>query len=158
MDGGAAANALFAAMGRQADLHLEAVFGDQRLRFPLQLVEDEFHALHLELGAPGIFQNGPVQRPWRLPLDTPLTLLHENGQASSLEVHELSPAGVLLKSTDLLPLPDQEPVLLRGNRVRHTSSDLTAFRLEMPPASHAERLRHFIFQQHRLRHPQLQQH
>lgn len=106
VDGGAAANALFAAMGRQADLHLEAVFGDQRLRFPLQLVEDEFHALHLELGAPGIFQNGPVQRPWRLPLDTPLTLLHENGQASSLEVHELSPAGVLLKSTDLLPPPD----------------------------------------------------
>ena len=49
VDGGAAANALFAAMGRQADLHLEAVFGDQRLRFPLQLVEDEFHALHLEL-------------------------------------------------------------------------------------------------------------
>lgn len=167
VDGGAAANALFAALGRQAELHLEAVFGDQHLRFPLQLVEDEFHALHLELGAPGIFQNGRVQRPWRLPLDTPLTLLHNNGQASSLEVHELSPAGVLLKSTNLLPPPDsfalwlplpgQEPVLLRGNRVRHTSSDFTAFRLEMPPASHAERLRHFIFQQHRLRHPQLQQ-
>lgn len=165
VDGGAAANALLAALGSHAELHLEAAFADQRLRFPLHLVEDEFHALHLELGAPGIFQQGPVQRPWRLKLDTPLRLQHDNGQPSTLELHELSPSGVLVRSTDLLappesfalwlPLPDQEPVLLRGQRVRHTRSELCAFRLEMPSPSHAERLRYFLFQQHRQQHPEL---
>lgn len=167
VDGGAAANALLAALGSNAQLHLEAEFANQRLRFPLQLVEDEFHALHLELGAPGIFQQGPIQRPWRLHLDTPITLAHENGQPSCLEVLQLSPSGVLVRSTDLLPppdnfelwlpLPDQEPVLLKGLRVRHSAEEEIAFRLDMLKPSHDERLRYFLFQQHRLRHPQLQQ-
>lgn len=167
VDGGAAANAILTGLGKHAELHLDAQFGDQHLRFPLQLVEDEFHALHLELGAPGIFQQGDVQRSWRLSLEQPLCLLHKNGRMSDLCVHEISPSGVLVESTGALaspetftlwlPLPDQEPIKLRGRCVRRINSELTAFRLDLLPGSHGERLRHFIFQQHRLQHPQLQQ-
>ena len=166
VDGGSAANSILAGLGRNAQLHLEAQFGDQCLRFPLQLVEDEFHALHLELGAPGIYQQGEIQRPWRLILAQPLPLLHANGRASDLRIHEISPAGVLVESNETsapadfdlwLPLPEQEPIELHGSRVRRTANHLTAFRLDMLPSQQSERLRHFIFQQHRLQHPQLQQ-
>ena len=167
VDGGSLANGSLAGLGRNAQLHLEAQFGDQCLRFPLQLVEDDFHALHLELGAPGIYQQGEIQRPWRLTLAQPLPLLHENGQASDLCIHEISPAGVLVESGEMsapadfdlwLPLPEQDPIELHGSRVRRTTSQLTAFRLDILPSQQSERLRHFIFQQHRLQHPQLQQH
>lgn len=166
VDGGATANALLARLGQHSELHLEANFGDQRLSFPLQLVEDEFHALHLELGAPGIFQQGAVQRSWRLVLERPVTLLNENGQESSLRVYEISPSGVLLDNCQQhslpenfnlwLPLPGQEPIRLCGRRVRRVSKQLTAFRLDLLSGSHGERLRHYLFQQHRLAHPQLQ--
>lgn len=167
VDGGSVANGILAGLGQHAQLHLEARFGDQCMRFPLQLVEDEFHALHLELGAPGIYQQGEVQRPWRLTLAQPLPLLHANGQASDLCIHEISPAGVLVESNEAcapenfdlwLALPDQAPIELHGQRVRRTANQLTAFRLDMLAANQSERLRHFIFQQHRLQHPQLQQH
>ncbi len=167
IDGGSAANAILAELGRHSALHLQADFGDQHLRFPLQLVEDEFHALHLELGAPGIFQHGDVQRSWRLNLAQPLFLLHKDGRLSELCVHEISPSGVLIESTGTLaapetftlwlPLPDQEPIKLRGSYVRRINPELSAFRLEMLPGSQGERLRHFLFQQHRLQHPQQQQ-
>ena len=55
VDGGSVANGILVGLGQHTLLHLEAQFGDQCLSFPLQLVEDEFHALHVELGAPGIF-------------------------------------------------------------------------------------------------------
>jgi hypothetical protein len=107
VDGGVVANALLASLGRQAQLQLEAQFGDQCLRFPLQLVEDEFHALHLEMGAPDIFQLGAVQRSWRVSLKRPVLLLHENGSPSDLCVHEISPSGVLIESLGPLAAPDQ---------------------------------------------------
>jgi hypothetical protein len=167
VDGGAAANAVLASLGKHAELHLDAQLGDQHLRFPLQLVEDEFHALHLELGAPKIFQHGDVQRSWRLNLEQPLFLLDQDGALSELCVHEISPSGVLIEATGSLntpetftlwlPLPGQEPIKLRGNYVRRINPELSAFRLDLLPVSHGERLRHFIFQQHRLQHPQLQQ-
>ncbi|MDO9320772.1 MAG: PilZ domain-containing protein, partial [Pseudomonas sp.] len=84
VDGGAAANAILTDLGKHAELHLDAQLGDQHLRFPLHLVEDEFHILHLELGAPSIFQQGDVQRSWRLNLEQPLCLLHKNGRMSDL--------------------------------------------------------------------------
>ena len=166
VDGGAAANAILANLGKHAELHLDAQLGDQHLRFPLQLVEDEFHALHLELGAPGIFQHGEVQRSWRLILEQPVFLLHQNGQKSDLCVHEISPSGVLIESTGALdapesftlwlPLPDQEPIKLSASYVRQINHQLSAFRLDLLPVSHGERLRLFIFQQHLRQHPHLQ--
>lgn len=166
VDGGPMANAILAGLGKHAQLHLDAQFDDQHLRFPLQLVEDEFHDLHLELGAPRIFQEGDIQRSWRLTLEQPLVLMHKNGRTSDLRVHEISPSGVLIDCTGALappatftlwlPLPGQEPIELHGHCVRRINGELTAFRLDQLRGSHAERLRYFIFQKHRQQHPQLQ--
>jgi hypothetical protein len=165
IDGGTSANAALSRLATQAKLTLEADFNGQRISFPLHLIEDEFHALHLELGAPGIFEDGAVSRSWRLPLEQPLTLLEEDGTPSPLSVHELSPSGVLLEMRGRkappkrfllwLPIPGQEPLPLRGTLVRKTGDRLLAYRLEMCHHSHSERLRQFIFDQHRKLHPRL---
>ena len=160
VDGGPAANALLTSLGKNAALHLDAHFGDEHLRFPLQLVEDEFHALHLELGAPQIFQPGRIERPWRVRFDQPMRLIKADGQDSDFCLHEMSAGGALIENTGghalpeqfslWLPVHQQEPILLKGRKVR-SSDRLTAFHFEQTPGGHHERLRQFIFQQHRLR-------
>lgn len=161
VDGGLAGNALLASLGKTAALHLDAHFGDEHLRFPLQLVEDEFHALHLELGAPYIFQSGRIERPWRVRLNQPLHLIRADGQNSDLCLHEMSAAGALIENTAGLPVPEhfclwlpmypQEPIRLEGYKVRHSDQQLAAFRFESSATEQPERLRQFMFQQHRLR-------
>ncbi|WP_313520200.1 hypothetical protein [Pseudomonas sp.] len=155
--------ALLAALGSRAQLSLEAQIGSQRLTFPLQVIEDEFQALHLKLEAPRIFEQGPVDRPWRLHLNKPLALLDEFGEATDLLVHEVSPNGVLLEVGGVvparfelaLPLPGAKPVPLRGRLVRKVAQGLCAYRLLHDDERSLKRLRTFIFQQHRLQHPQL---
>jgi hypothetical protein len=155
--------ALLAALGSRAQLSLEAQIGSQRLAFPLRLVEDQFHALHLKLEAPRIFEQGPVDRPWRLHLNRPLALLDELGETSDLRVHELSPNGVLLEVSGVaparfelaLPLPGAKPIPLRGRLARKVAQGLCAYRLLHDDERTLKRLRTFIFQQHRLQHPQL---
>ena len=161
VDGGPAANALLSSLGKNATLHLDAHFGDEYLRFPLQLVEDEFHALHLELGAPQIFQLGRIERPWRVRFEQPMRLINADGQNSDFRLHEMSAGGALIESTAgqelpehfclWLPVNQHEPILLKGRRVRNSDQQLTAFRFEQTSSAHHERLRQFIFQQHRLR-------
>jgi len=155
--------ALLAVLGSRAQLSLEAQIGHQRLTFPLQLVEDESQTLHLKLEAPRIFEQGPVDRPWRLHLNKPVALLDERGEASDLRVHELSPNGLLLEVTDVaparfelsLPLPGAKPIPLRGRLVRKVGQGLCAYRLLHENERTLRRLHTFIFQQHRLQHPQL---
>ncbi|MES2821225.1 MAG: PilZ domain-containing protein [Pseudomonadota bacterium] len=165
VDGGEQANTLLRRLGANANLSLESQFDDYSMTFPLQLVEDEFHTLHLKLGAPSIFESGPVLRPWRLQLDQPIALLDAQGQPSFLSVQELSPNGLLISSIGKaplqfelwLPLPDHEPIRLHGKRVRSVGKQLTAYTVEMDHEGRqdSERIRHFIFQQHRLQYPQL---
>lgn len=163
VDGGEQANALLARLADHSQLSLESHFDDHWLSFPLQLMEDEFHTLHLQLGAPSIFEDGPVQRPWRLHLKQAIPLQDEAGEASDLLVRELSPNGLLISSPGKaplhfslwLPLPGQDPIPLHGKRVRSVGKKLTAYRLNGCHPGHTERIRHFLFQQHRLKHPQL---
>lgn len=167
VDGGPAANALLASLGKSAALHLDAHFGNEHLRFPLQLVEDEFHALHLELGAPQIFQPGRIERPWRVRFEQPMRLIKADGQHSDFCLHEMSDGGALIERTGgqalpehfclWLPVSQQEPILLKGRRVRSSDQRLTAFRFEPTAKAHHERLRQFIFQQHRLHHQEREQ-
>ncbi|MBC9251800.1 hypothetical protein A9179_16135 [Pseudomonas alcaligenes] len=167
VDGGPQANALLGRLGLHAQLSLEAQLGNYRMSFPLQLVEDEMHSLQLELGAPSIFEEGAVRRPWRLTLPTPLPLLDEHGQATALRVHEISPGGLLVSSqtpgTPLpelfslwLPLPGREPMPVSGRCIRRTSPQRAAYRLLLNHREHSERIRQYIFEQYRQRHPQLQ--
>ncbi|MET1076883.1 MAG: PilZ domain-containing protein [Pseudomonas sp.] len=163
VDGGDQANALLARLAANTQLSLESHFDDHWMSFPLQLVEDEFHALHLQMGAPCIYENGPVLRPWRLHLDEPIALQDDEGGDPCLAVRELSPNGLLISSPGKaplhfslwLPLPGQEPIPLQAKRVRTVGNNRTAYRLVGCHARHTERIRHFIFEQHRLKHPQL---
>jgi len=164
VDGEPNANALLARLAAHSQLSFEARFQTHRLTFPVQLMEDEFHTLHLQLGAPNILEQGPVQRPWRLHLETPVALLDDQGAESDLWVHELSPNGLLASCPSTapkqfalwLPLPGGEPIQLRGQRVRAADQQLTAYRVSTGHREHAERMRQFIFKQHRQQHPQLQ--
>lgn len=144
---------------------VQAQFENQQMSFPLQLVEDEFHALHLQLGAPSIYEEGEVVRPWRLSLDTPVMLEDELGLSSGLKVREISFKGVLLelpqgkkapKTFDLWFSPDGiVPIALRGTLQRITAEGMAAYRLSQRQPEEIERLRQYILLQHRRAHPEL---
>lgn len=84
---------------------LQAQFNNQQISFPLQLVEDEFHALHLQLGSPEIYEDGPMLRPWRLSMEQPSALLDGHGQESGLWVRDISFKGTLLEVRGLPAAP-----------------------------------------------------
>ncbi|MGL4318979.1 MAG: PilZ domain-containing protein [Pseudomonas sp.] len=166
VDGGPQSNALLSRLGEHAQLHLQAQLGNYHMSFPLQLVEDEMHNLQLELGAPSIFEEGAVRRPWRLILVQPLTLLDEHGEPTHLQVHELSPDSLLIgldgdqelppQFSLWLPLPERKPMPVHGRRIRQAGTQQAAYRLLLSHPEHSERIRQFIFEQYRQRHPQLQ--
>lgn len=166
IDGGETGNALLTSLATHSKLSMESHFPDCWMSFPLSLAEDEFHALRLKLGAPRIYEYGPNQRPWRLHLDTPIGLLDAQGGETGLQVHELSPNGMLVDVSASgsaptqfslwLPLPEQDRLEVRGTLVRATGSRLAAYRLRLVRPEHGERMRRFIFLQHRLQHPELE--
>jgi hypothetical protein len=164
VDGGLQANTLLVRLGSHAQLTLEAQMDDCRMTFPLQMVEDELHGLQLEMGAPSIFQDGQVSRPWRLELDEPLTLRDGKGGESGLLVYELAPTSLVLgspmaeppeKFSLWLPLPGFDSLPIKGQRIRRIGRHRAAYGLQVQHGEHAERIRQFIFEQYRLRHPQL---
>jgi hypothetical protein len=165
IDGGEAGNALLSSLATHSEMTLESHFQDFWMSFPVSLAEDEFHALRLKLGAPRIYDHGPNKRPWRLHLDSPITLQDANGEDTPLRIHELSPNGMLVDVAALdaaptrlqlwLPLPDQERVEISATLVRAKGLRLAAYRLRPVRPDQAEQIRRFIFQQHRLQHPEL---
>lgn len=145
---------------------LQAHFNNQQISFPLQLVEDEFHALHLQLGSPEIYEeDGPQLRPWRLSLEEPSALFESKGKRSNLWVRDISFKGVLLevrglkqapKRFDLSFAPDGiAPIGLHGVLRRRIGANLAAYDLSRSPAEEIERLREYILQAHRSAHPEL---
>lgn len=144
---------------------IQAHFDNQQMTFPLQLVEDEFHALHLRLGVPSIFEDGPMVRPWRLNLEQPVALQNVRGQPGALWVREVSFKGVLLEVRGRSKPPRQfalwfspsgyERIALRGTFERQTAKGCYAYRLNQSDKDQTERLRQYILQQHRLTHPDL---
>ncbi|MBD9484932.1 hypothetical protein IB229_18265 [Pseudomonas sp. PDM14] len=164
VDGDPRGNALLSALAQNAQLSLDARFDGYWMSFPVQMIEDELHNLQLELGAPSIFEEGAVQRPLRLHLETPLPLLDDNARPSDLQVQQISPNGLLVSGAALLPvqfdlwlpLPEQDAIAVRGRLVRLVAPHQGAYVLRLRHAEHAERLRQFIFEQHRRQHPELQ--
>ena len=168
VNGGAQIRDLLARLAANEQVTIEARFENQQMTFPLQLVEDEFHAVHLRLGTPSIFEDGPTVRPWRLVLDEPVVLENLRGQPGALRVHEISFKGLLLESPDdssppkrfcrwLSPEDGQERFALRATLERKTDTGLYAYRLSQRDTLQTERLRQFILQQHRRVHPDLHQ-
>ena len=142
-----------------------AQFANQQMSFPLRLVEDEFHAQHLQLGTPSIFEDGPKARPWRLTLPEPVPLENVRGKAGHLWITELSFKGVLVEMRHESQPPRQfsqwfspggdERIALRGTLERKTETGFYAYRLSQRDKGETERLRQYILQQHRLAHPRL---
>ena len=142
-----------------------AQFDNQQMSFPLRLVEDEFHAQHLQLGTPSIFEDGPKARPWRLTLPEPVPLENVRGKAGHLWISELSFKGVLVEMRHESQPPRQfaqwfspggyERIALRGTLERKTETGFYAYRLSQRDKGETERLRQYILQQHRLAHPRL---
>ncbi|WP_438283328.1 hypothetical protein [Pseudomonas alabamensis] len=142
---------------------LQAHINNQQISFPLHLVEDEFHTLHLQLGMPDIYEDGPMLRPWRLTLETPVALLDDRDRASRLWVRDISFKGVLLEAqgTARTPTrvnmrfapPGELPIRLRGLKRRQIDSRLAAYDLSESAEDEIERLRDYILQAHRRVHP-----
>lgn len=144
---------------------IQAQFANQQISFPLRLVEDEFHAQHLQLGAPSIFEDGPMVRPWRLTLPEPVALENVRGRSGHLWVSEVSFKGLLIEVRNDTRPPRQfaqwfsptgyERIAVHGTLERQTELGLYAYRLSQRDQGETERLRQFILQQHRLAHPAL---
>jgi hypothetical protein len=164
VNGGAQIRDLLTRLAAHDQLTIQAQFENQQLTFPLHLVEDEFHALHLRLGVPTIFEDGPMIRPWRLALETPVALENIKGNPSALWVHEVSFKGVLVEIRGRIKPPKTfclwfspsgyERIALRGTLQRETARGLFAYHLDQSDVDETERLRHFILHRHRLIHPE----
>lgn len=167
VDAGAQLKELLAYCAAKEQLTIEAHVANQRLTFTAHLVEDAQQVQHLELGTPQIFEDGPANRAWRLPLDPPVVLRQRNAKPSDLWVHELSLNGLLIelrakRATPehfnlILPLAGQKPIAIEGSLVRKTAGGLLAYQLDPLDKRGSERLQQFIFQQHRALHPQVSQ-
>ncbi|WP_054899165.1 MULTISPECIES: PilZ domain-containing protein [unclassified Pseudomonas] len=144
---------------------LQAQFNNQQISFPLQLVEDEFHAVHLQIGSPEIYEDGPAQRAWRLSMDQPSALLNAQGHASGLLVRDISFKGALVEIRGPSEAPARfdlrfapggiAPIELHGRLRRRIGPDLAAYDLSRSPADEIERLRQYILRAHRQAHPEL---
>lgn len=157
--------ALLTRLAANEQVTLQAQFNNQQISFPLQLVEDEFHAVHLQLGAPEIYEDGPLLRPWRLSLEEPAQLLGEQAQGSGLWVRDISFKGALLEVRGLAQAPSRfdlhfapegiPPIGLHGVLRRRIGRDLAAYDLSRSPEHEIERLRAYILEAHRTAHPEL---
>lgn len=165
VNGGAQIRDLLTRLAAHEQVTIQAQFDNQQMTFPLQLVEDEFHALHLRLGVPSIFEDGPMIRPWRLVLEEPVALENVRGQPGALWVHEVSFKGLLVQCRGRSKPPrtfsmwfspsGYERIAVRGTLERETARGLFAYRLSQGDADETERLRQFILHQHRLVHPEV---
>lgn len=165
VNGGSQIKALLARLIAHEQVTIQAQFENQQMNFPLQLVEDEFHALHLQLGAPSIYEDGPTARPWRLVLDQPLALEDDKGRAKALKVREISCQDVLIENGGTTKPPKRfslwfkpkghEPIALRATLERVTDAGLAAYALDQGNAQETEQLRQYILAKHRRAHPEL---
>ncbi|MBP1126080.1 hypothetical protein VRB67_19800 [Pseudomonas trivialis] len=165
VNGGAQLRDLLTRLAAHDHVTLQAQFDNQQLTFPLHLEEDEFNAVHLRVGVPSIFEDGPMIRPWRLALDTPVALENIRGTPGALWVHQVSFKGVLVEMRGRVKPPKSfslwfspsgyERISLRGAFERETARGLFAYRLSQGDADETERLRQFILHEHRRVHPHM---
>jgi hypothetical protein len=145
-------------LGSDEQISLDTHSDHEHLSFPLRLIQDGQSRSRLELGAPLIFEQGASERPWRLPLPVPLTLLDSNEKPSGLQALELSNNGMLVQriapgspaKDQLLQLllPQQRCVQLRARLVRRISKTRYAYSLQTLHDEDEQTLRQYLFEQH----------
>ncbi len=140
VNGGAQIRDLLTRLAAHDQVTIQAQFDNQQLTFPLHLVEDEFNAVHLRLGVPSIFEDGPMIRPWRMALEEPVALENVRGTPGALWVHEVSFKGVLVEIRGRIKPPrtfslwfspsGYERIALRGALERETARASACLPLE----------------------------
>lgn len=146
-------------------LVLVANYRHHLLRLPVRFRRDEFGRGGLQLEAPEILETGPQLRNWRLQPLRPLRLLDEQGRDIGLRIYDLSMSGLVLtfEPQDSVPellnlqleLPDDSNLLpLEMAQVRRLGDGRVAYRLVSDGDDSIERLRWFLFRQHRHLHGQ----
>ncbi len=138
-NGGSQIRDLLTRLAAHEQVTIQANFENQQMTFPLHLVEDEFHALHLRLGVPSIYEDGPLIRPWRLVLEEPVALENAQGQPGTMWVHEVSFKGVPLEVRNKTKAPKHfalrfspsgyERIALRGTLEKETEQGFYAYQL-----------------------------
>ena len=166
VDGGEKANGLLLQLAAKANLTLEAELDEYCMSFPLQLKQDEFQAVQLQLAPPTIYERGPVLRAWRLHLDEPLPLLSDDGDETALSVHELSPNGLLVDAGSKrrepkhlhmrMALPGEDSFQINAHRISNAEGRMNAYEVAYPQDKDAERIRSYLYEQHQRLHPDLQ--
>ncbi|MBQ1784002.1 MAG: PilZ domain-containing protein [Gammaproteobacteria bacterium] len=150
-------------MERADGLLLVTSFGHHLLRFPVRLQRDEFGRPTLAIDAPEILETGPTLRDWRLQPLAPLRLLDHNGNEIRLRIHDLSVSGLLLEFDEQQAIPERLHLQLElpecgtrlplaAARVRHLDGQRVAYRLLTADEGMSDRLRWFLFHQHRALH------
>lgn len=163
VNGGIQIQDLLARLAASEQVTIQAQFNNQKISFPLQMVEDEFHAQHLEIGTPSIYEEGPQIRPWRLVLPSPIPLETEHGALTALWVHEVSFKGVLIEYRRKGNPPrhfsawfnaaGHAPIAMRGRLERMTEKGMAAYHLSEKYPEDTERLRQYMLNEHRRLHP-----
>lgn len=158
LDLGEQLSKLLGRLGDGEQFSLDTHSGEDHLSFPLHLIEDDHSQPRLELGAPLIFEQGVSERPWRLPLTTPLPLLDSRDRRSGLQALELSNNGMLAQydaprspaKVQLLQLllPQQRRVQVRARLVRRVSQSRYAYSLQPLHSEDEQTLRQYLFEQH----------
>lgn len=148
--------ALLEQLGADQQLSLDTHGQGQHLSYPLHLIREGHQVPRLELGAPLILETGETERPWRLRLAEPITLLGNDAQPGDLQVLELSSNGMLVSGArqpaatfaGRLQLPDDGCVRLQAQRVRRVGQRGYAYHLQPQDAKDEQQLREFLFTQH----------
>lgn len=150
---------------RAEQLVLVASYRHHLLRLPVRFKRDEFGRSGLLLEAPEILETGPRLRNWRLQPLHPLRLMDEQGRDTGMRIHDLSMSGLALtfEPQDSVPellnlqleLPGDNDLLpLEAEQVRRLDDGRVAYRLVSDEEEPIERLRWFLFRQHRHLHGQ----
>ncbi|MCP4984758.1 MAG: hypothetical protein GY928_01460 [Colwellia sp.] len=140
------------------ELQMQARYDNHKFIFPVKIIEGELGLFQIELQSPEIFEIGSHLRNWRYKLEQPIigTCKVANTQ---FDLNEISTTGFCLDVDDdnapgtlelELNLPNAEKsLLIKANKVRKTELGKIAYtmHLNLEPR---ERLRRFLFTQHRL--------
>lgn len=167
LDGDSSGKEMLSRLGSASMLHMIAHIDNHELVFPLELKQDEFGRLTMDLHQPLIYEKGPTIRQWRMQPKLPLRLLADSGEEVDLTVNDISLSGFSVSFEDASQAPDNiafqlalpeadTPLKLHGKKARQIDQQRVAYQLIFDEQEQEKQLRRFLFQQHQQQFPDLE--